>query len=125
MQEFLNQTYFGNTLLNYAIALGSSLVGAIIIFIINKVVLVRLQKWAKATKTKIDDFLLRGLEKAVVPILYVIIFYLSVKTLTLHPKVERAIDVIYCYSCHLLHYKNDHFGIKVWITFLYKNKSRS
>lgn len=94
MQEFLNQTYFGNTLLNYAIALGSSLVGAIIIFIINKVVLVRLQKWAKATKTKIDDFLLRGLEKAVVPILYVIIFYLSVKTLTLHPKVERSIDVI-------------------------------
>jgi small-conductance mechanosensitive channel len=94
MQEFLNQTYFGNTLLDYAIALGSFLVGAIIIFIINKVVLVRLQKWAKATETKIDDFLLRGLEKAVVPILYVLVFYLSIKTLALHPKLERAIDVI-------------------------------
>ena len=52
MQEFLNQTYFGNTLLNYTIALGSFLAGAIIIFIINKVVLVRLQKWAKATRHK-------------------------------------------------------------------------
>ena len=94
MQEFLNQTYFGNTLLVYAIALGSFLLGAIIIFIINRVVLVRLQKWAKTTNTKIDDFLLRGLEKSIIPILYVLAFYLSVKTLTLHPKVERAIDVI-------------------------------
>jgi len=94
MQEFLNQSYFGNTLLVYAIALGSFLAGAIIIFIINKVVLVRLQKWAKTTETKIDDFLLRGLEKSIIPILYVLVFYLSVKTLTLHPKVERAIDVI-------------------------------
>ena len=94
MQEFLNQTYFGNTLLIYAIGLGSFLLGAIIIFIINRVVLVRLQKWAKTTNTKIDDFLLRGLEKSIIPILYVLAFYLSVKTLTLHPKVERAIDVI-------------------------------
>jgi uncharacterized protein YacL len=94
MQEFLNQTYFGNTLLNYAIALGSFLAGAIIIFIINKVVLARLKKWAKTTDTKIDDFLLRGLEKSIIPILYVLAFYLSVKTLTLHPKFEKAIDVV-------------------------------
>lgn len=94
MQEFLNQTYFGNTLLDYVIALGSFITGAIIILIINKVVLVRLQRWAKTTDTKIDDFLLRGLEKSVIPILYVLAFYLSVKTLTLHPKAERAIDVI-------------------------------
>jgi small-conductance mechanosensitive channel len=94
MQEFLNQTYFGNSLLNYAIALGSFLAGAIIIIIINKVVLVRLQKWANTTDTKIDDFLLRGLEKSIIPILYVLAFYLSVKTLKLDPKVERAIDVI-------------------------------
>lgn len=94
MQEFLNQSYFGNTLYDYAIALCSFLAGAIIIFIINKVVLVRLQKWAKTTDTKIDDFLLRGLEKSIIPILYVLAFYLSLKTLTLHPKAERAIDVI-------------------------------
>jgi small-conductance mechanosensitive channel len=94
MQELLNQTYFGNMMLDYAIALGSFLAGVIIIFIINKVVVIRLQKWAKTTDTKIDDFLLRRLEKSVIPILYVLAFYLSVKTLTLHPKVERAIDVI-------------------------------
>jgi len=94
MQELLNQTYFGNMMLDYAIALGSFLAGVIIIFIINKVVVIRLQKWAKTTDTKIDDFLLRRLEKSVIPILYVLVFYLSVKTLTLHPKLERAIDVI-------------------------------
>ncbi|MDZ7623451.1 MAG: mechanosensitive ion channel family protein [Ignavibacteriaceae bacterium] len=32
--------------------------------------------------------------KSLIPILYVLAFYLSVKTLTLHPKFERAIDVI-------------------------------
>jgi small-conductance mechanosensitive channel len=94
MQEFLNQSYFGNTLLNYAIALGSFLAGAIIIIIINKVFLARLKKWAQTTDTKIDDFLLRGLEKSIIPILYVLAFYLSVKTLALHPKFERAIDVV-------------------------------
>ena len=93
MQEFLTHSYIGNTLLVYAIALGSFLAGAIIIFIINKVVLARLKKWAKTTDTKIDDFLLRGLEKSIIPILYVIAFYLSIKTLELHPKIGRAVDV--------------------------------
>ena len=34
------------------------------------------------------------MKKAVIPILYVLAFYLSVKTLTLHPKFEKAIDVV-------------------------------
>lgn len=94
MKEFLNQTYFGNTIESYLIALGIFLGAVIIIFIFKKVVLSRLRKWAETTDTKIDDFLVRGLEKSVIPVLYVLAFYLSVKTLTLHPKVERAIDVI-------------------------------
>jgi len=94
MMEFLDQTYFGNTLLDYIIALGSFIGGTIILFIINKVFLSRLRKWAATTDTKIDDFLFRGLEKSVIPVLYILTFYLSVKTLTLHPKAERAIDVV-------------------------------
>lgn len=94
MKEFLNQTYFGNTLEAYLIALGIFIGTVIIIFIFKKVVLSRLRKWAETTDTKIDDFLVRGLEKSVIPVLYVLAFYLSVKTLTLNPKAERAIDVI-------------------------------
>jgi len=94
MQEFLNQTYFGNTIESYLIALGIFLGAVIIIFIFKKVVLSRLRKWAETTDTKIDDFFVRGLEKSVIPVLYVLAFYLSVKTLMLHPKAERVIDVI-------------------------------
>lgn len=94
MKDFLNQSYLNNTIEAYLIALGIFIGAVIIIFIFKKVVLSRLRKLAETTDTKIDDFLVRGLEKSVIPILYVLVFYLSVKTLTLHPKAERAIDVI-------------------------------
>ena len=34
------------------------------------------------------------MKKSVIPVLYVLAFYLSVKTLTLNPKAERTIDVV-------------------------------
>ncbi|MCW8816805.1 MAG: hypothetical protein OQK52_02885, partial [Ignavibacteriaceae bacterium] len=64
MKELLNQTYFGNTIEAYLIALGIFIGAVIIIFIFKKVVLSRLRKWAETTDTKIDDFLVRGLEKS-------------------------------------------------------------
>lgn len=94
MQEFLNQTFWDNTIQRYIIV-SAIFIGASIIFLIfRKVVLGRVRKWAESTDTNLDDLLISGLEKSIIPVLIILVFYIAVKTLSLHPKVERAVDVI-------------------------------
>lgn len=94
MQEFLNQIFWGNTVLSYIIAAGIFISASAVIFIFKKIVLGRLRKWAATTETKLDDLLIKGLEKSIIPVLNILVFYVAVKTLALHPKIERAVDVI-------------------------------
>jgi len=94
MKEFFEQTFFGNTVYAYAIALGTFIAGIIIINIFKRIVLYRLRKWSEKTTTTIDDFLIKGIEKSVIPVLYLILLYLSVKTLVLPEKVSDAVTKI-------------------------------
>lgn len=94
MQDFLNRTFYGNTGYAYAIALGTFVLGIIILTIFKKIVLSRLKKWSEKTETTVDDFLVRGIEKSVVPVLYLIIFYFAVKSLTLPGETVNILDKI-------------------------------
>jgi small-conductance mechanosensitive channel len=91
MQEFLDQTYFGNTVYEYLVTLAAFIAGIVALTIFKKIILFRLKKWAGKTETTIDDLLIKGLEKSVLPVLYLILFYLTVMTLELP---EVAVDVI-------------------------------
>ena len=93
MKEFLSQTYFDNTVESYAIALGIFILGVILLTIFKKIVLSRLKKWSEKTETKLDDLLIRGIEKSVLPVLYLIIFYLALDYLTLPSGVEKGIGI--------------------------------
>lgn len=93
MKEFLNQTYFGNTIEGYAIALGIFILGIIVLSIFKKIVLSKLKKWSEKTETQLDDLLIKGIEKSVLPVLYLIIFYLAVDSLTLPAEVEKGIGI--------------------------------
>ena len=46
MQEFLNQTFWGNTLEAYSIAIGILIIGLVLVKILQKIVIYRLKKWA-------------------------------------------------------------------------------
>ena len=93
MKEFLNQTYLNNTFEAYAIALGLLIGGIILIKIFKKIILYRLKKWAEKTETTLDDFLIRGIEKSIVPLLYYAAFYLAARSLTLSSQVTDIIKV--------------------------------
>ena len=93
MQEFLNQIYFGNTIKAYAIALGIFILGIIILTIFKKIILSRLKKWAEKTETTLDDLLIKGMEKSILPILYLVLFYLAVDSLSLPPGVDKGVGV--------------------------------
>ena len=94
MESFLNQSYLGNTYLQYLIALGLFILGIIIILIFKRIILKRLQKWAETSETSLDDYLVRGIQKTLVPLLYLGVFYLAIEYLKVEPGVLNVINKI-------------------------------
>lgn len=93
MKEFLKQTYFGNTIEAYLVALGIFIGGMIIVKIVEKIVLFRLKKWAEKTETTLDDFLIKRIEKSIVPLLYFAVFYVAITSLTLDARARNIINI--------------------------------
>lgn len=93
MQNFFNQVYFGNSITAYLTALGIFIAAVIVITIFKKIVLKKLKKWAEKTETTLDDFLIRGIEKTILPLLYFFSFYISIKSLSLDQKLEKFFDI--------------------------------
>lgn len=91
MENFLDRTYFGNTVALYLTAVGVFIVSVAVIYIFKAIVLSRLKKWSERTSTTIDDFLVKSLEKTVVPLLYLGALYLAVNTLNFPLKIEKII----------------------------------
>ena len=94
MEDFLNQIYFGNTILEYITAIGIFVLVIIVVKIFRLVVLRRLKKWAQKTKTTIDDFILNGIKKSVIPILYYSAIYFAARSLNLTDSVRNILDVL-------------------------------
>ncbi|MEJ2103422.1 MAG: mechanosensitive ion channel family protein [Ignavibacteriaceae bacterium] len=94
MQEFLNQTLWGNSAERYLIAVGILIAGIVLIKIFKSIVLYRLKKWADKTETTLDDFLIKGIEKSIVPLLYYGVFYIAVTSLTLSPQFQKILQIV-------------------------------
>ncbi len=99
MKEFFSRTYLNNTFEAYAIALGIFVCGIILIKIFKKIVLYRLKKWSEKTETTLDDFLIKGIEKAIIPLLYYGVFYIGVRSLYLSSQI---IDIAKIFSLFIL-----------------------
>ena len=94
MEDILKQVYFGNSVEAYATALITFVVGLLIVYVFKNIVLSRLEKWANKTETNLDDLLVKGIEKSIVPLLYFGAFYIAFQTLSLSVKVEKALRII-------------------------------
>jgi small-conductance mechanosensitive channel len=94
MQEFLNQTLWGNTAERYLIAVGILIAGIILIKIFKSIVLYRLKKWAEKTETTLDDFLIKGIQKSIVPLLYYGVFYAAVTSLILNSQFQKILQIV-------------------------------
>lgn len=94
MQTFFDQVYYGNSITAYLIAFGIFVIGILLIKIFKRIVLKRLKRWADSTETTLDDFLVKGIERTIVPLLYFLSFYLAVKSLNLDKKVEKYFDIL-------------------------------
>lgn len=94
MQDFLDKTIYGNSVSAYLIALGIFIVGVIVLIIFKKWCLSRIKQWTQTTESKVDDFLLIGVEKSVIPASYILILYFAIRTLKFPEKVVHVINVI-------------------------------
>jgi hypothetical protein len=90
MQEILNHSIFGNSVFDYLSSLGLFLGGMVIVYIFKRYVISRLQTWADSTVTSIDDLLVKAIDKALVPVIYIGVFYTALHTLVLSPDFKHA-----------------------------------
>ena len=93
MQEILNHSIFGNTILEYLTSFGIFLGGMLTVYIFKQHVLRRLKRWADATDTSADDLLLSAIEKFLVPVIYLFILYAALHTLVLSAEFERGLKI--------------------------------
>ncbi len=93
-QETLDIEVWGNTIAQYIDAAIYFVIALILLYILQKVVMSRFEKFAKKTKTEIDDVIVEFIH-SIRPRLYIVLAaYISLRTLVLAPMVLNTINVI-------------------------------
>jgi small-conductance mechanosensitive channel len=92
--DFLQQVYLGNSVRSYLWALGLFVVLWAALKAFRAVVLIRLRRLAQVTETTLDDFLIRAVEGAVMPVLNYGAFYIAVNSLALSDRLGKALYAV-------------------------------
>ena len=92
MQEILEQSYFGNAIKDYAIATAIIVGGILVLRLFRSRLLRRIKSWTSNTDTKIDDYIVGGLEKFGLPILNFVIIYWGIHYLNLTERVSGIVS---------------------------------
>lgn len=93
MDEILHQVYWGNTVLDYAIAICSILIAWIILKLVKGRLIALLTKLTARTNTNFDDLIIKAVEKFILPYLYLAANYNIIIQLNLSAKLSRILDV--------------------------------
>lgn len=93
MQSIFDYSIFGNTMLGYLTALGIFAAGLAGVYAFRRYVLGRLKRWADSTQTAMDDMLVGGVEKSLVPVLYFGVFYAALHTLALSAEFAKGVRI--------------------------------
>ena len=91
IKEVLAYYLGGNTLYDYSFALIVFIISIIVLKVFKSVILSRLKKLAKKTKTDIDDLIVDILDKMHWPFYFLIALYLAVQTLILPDYIANGI----------------------------------
>lgn len=92
MNDFLNYTFWGNTVKNWLMAVGCVLVLFALIRLFKNIVLKKIQEFARRTTSNFDDLLVTILEKTVIPMTYLLSVYAGVKILNTNAWTDKVIN---------------------------------
>jgi len=90
----LEQVFLGNTVRNYLFAAAVLAAGLVIVKVAVRSFVKRLKRMAQKTTTSFGDFIVKLLEKILLPVLYLSCFYLAAKTLALSEAVGSFLNTI-------------------------------
>jgi small-conductance mechanosensitive channel len=93
MQEMLDHSIFGNTIQSYLTALALFIGGMVVVYVIERYILIRLKEWAEATATSFDDLLINAIDKFLVPVFYIGAFYIALHTLVLSAEFKSGLKI--------------------------------
>lgn len=93
MNDWLQQIYWGNTVLDYLVALGSMILAGILVSLLRGRVMKTLHKWTSRTKNKYDDLVVDIAIRFIIPYAYLAVNYSIISQLQLPPKVVRILEV--------------------------------
>ena len=92
--DLLGKVYYGNTLLDYLLVLGSIVLGITLIRFFRRNILKRVKTWTGKTPTRIDNFVVSSVDQYGVPALYVGVVYVSISYLDLSDGANRVFRFI-------------------------------
>lgn len=92
--QFLQQEFLSNRVADYLIALAILIAASVIVRLLCRFVFQGLKRWADKTPTPLDNRIIAIVERHSIPIVYLGSFYLAISNLTLHPILDRVIEVI-------------------------------
>lgn len=92
--EFLKDTFMGNTVLDYLKAAAMIVAGIFVAWGVKMLVLRRLQNWASRTRSRFDDYIFSSVDKYVSPLIYFGIVYVGLRTLDLNKGVDKALAAL-------------------------------
>ncbi len=92
--NFLSIQFLDNKISDYLLALVILVAGIFVLRIFRTITIHRLKKLAARTDNIYDDAIIRILERNLIPIAYMGIIYVAIDNLTLHPILDRVVEVI-------------------------------
>ncbi len=95
MDNYLEQNFFGNSILEYFIAALSIIVAFLIIHFIKKFIIKRIQKNVDEEKYPRLKMLIRGINRRLIPLMYFGAIYIALETLSFGAKTDKIISTVY------------------------------
>ena len=95
LQDILDTTVLNNTVTDYLVAIGTGVLGAIAIKLLQVVVVGRLKEFARRTSTPLDNDLIQLFERFLIPIAFLGVSYLAINVLELHPILAQIVNIIW------------------------------
>jgi small-conductance mechanosensitive channel len=89
MHQVLDQVFLNNSIREYLIAASIIIVGLFALWLIRKIVLKRIRKWAESTESTEDDLIVDGVSNFGLPIAQWVIFYWGINFLHLSEQLEK------------------------------------
>jgi small-conductance mechanosensitive channel len=94
MLRWLQQVYYGNTILDYLLVLTGLLLIGLLLHLLKSFVITYLKKFTAKTTNELDDVLVSAIDKFIVPLGYLTINYLLINRLRMPAALDKTIDTL-------------------------------